>query len=251
MAETQKTKKTAITEANDLAKRKLTLVEKLAGIRAISDVVVKEKRGYNYTYADITTILANITAGMKTYKVSLYPRINPGTMNVQQVVTEQTKFTKTGEQYINKVSEMMVSAEMEFRWVNDEDPDDYMIIPWIVVGSQSDPSQALGSGLTYTLRQFLTNFFQIAQADTDVDAFRSKQKEAEGAEDRAIAEAIIAEFEKKLKIFITDNRDKEDEVVKFISRYAKGAKYNAIKDPALASKLLEDFTSRYLSKEEK
>ena len=43
----------------------LNLMQKLAKIRAISDVVAKEKRGYNYSYADITSILAKITAGMK------------------------------------------------------------------------------------------------------------------------------------------------------------------------------------------
>ena len=32
----------------------LNLIQKLAKIRAISDVVAKEKRGYNYSYADIT-----------------------------------------------------------------------------------------------------------------------------------------------------------------------------------------------------
>lgn len=48
-----------------MADTKLNLVQKLAKIRAISDVVSKEKRGYNYSYADITTILANITAGIE------------------------------------------------------------------------------------------------------------------------------------------------------------------------------------------
>ena len=62
----------------------LNLIQKLAKIRAISDVVAKEKRGYNYSYADITTILAKITAGMKKYGVSLIPQIVPGTANVEQ-----------------------------------------------------------------------------------------------------------------------------------------------------------------------
>jgi hypothetical protein len=35
---------------------KMNLTQKLAKIRAMSDVVSKEKRGYNYSYADITTI---------------------------------------------------------------------------------------------------------------------------------------------------------------------------------------------------
>ena len=48
----------------------MNLYQKLAKIRAISDIAKKDKRGYNYTYADITQILANVTAGMKKYALS-------------------------------------------------------------------------------------------------------------------------------------------------------------------------------------
>lgn len=120
----------------------LNLIQKLAKIRAISDVVAKEKRGYNYSYADITTILAKITAGMKKYGVSLIPQIVPGTANVEQSVSSTTKFTKTGEAYEAKTTEMLVTADMIFKWVNDEDPEDYIEVPWFVTGSQGDPSQA-------------------------------------------------------------------------------------------------------------
>ena len=223
----------------------MTLVQKLAKIREIADVVKKDKKGYNYTYADITEILAKVTAGMNKYGVSLYPYIVPETMDIEQNVVENTRFTKTGEAYINKATEMLFSAEMIFKWVNNEAPDDYMEIPWVVVGSQSDPSQAMGSALTYCTRYFMTNFFQIAQSDTDVDAYRSKQKEAEASEERAIAEQIIGEFDKLLKAFLADNRDKEEEVKKFITKYAKKANYFAIKEPSLAAKLLEDFKKKF------
>ena len=132
-----------------MADTKLNLVQKLAKIRAISDVVSKEKRGYNYSYADITTILANITAGMKKHGVSLIPSIVPGTSEVVQNVVVNTKFDKTGKAYDNTVTEMLVKADMVFKWVNDEDPNDTIEVPWFVTGSQTDPSQALGSGLTY------------------------------------------------------------------------------------------------------
>lgn len=223
----------------------MTLVQKLAKIREISDVVQKDKKGYNYTYADITNILANVTAGMKKYGVSLYPCIIPGTGDVQQNVTENTRFTKTGEHYINKVTEMLVSAEMVFKWVNNDNPDDFIEIPWYIVGSQSDPSQALGSALTYNTRYFMTSFFQIAQSDMDVDAYRSKQKAAEESEDKAIADEIIKEFDKLLREFLADNEDKKDDVQKFISKYAKKANYLAIKEPSLASKLLQDFKDKF------
>ena len=231
-----------------MAESKLNLVQKLAKIRAISDVVSKEKRGYNYSYADITTILANITAGMKKYGVSLIPSIVPGTSEVIQNVVVNTKFDKTGKAYNNTVTEMLVKADMIFKWVNDEAPNDIIEVPWVVTGSQADPSQAFGSGLTYCTRYFLCNYFQIAQSDSDVDTYRSKQKAAEASEEKAIVEGIIEQFDVILKQFLADNPTKTDEVKKFISKFAKNANYLAIKEPALASKLLEDFQNTYLKK---
>lgn len=223
----------------------MNLIQKLAKIRSIADVVSKEKRGYNYSYADITTILAKITAGMKKYGVSLIPQVVPGTSHVDQNVVTNTKFDKTGKAYDNTVTEMLVTADMIFKWVNDDNPEDYIEVPWFVTGSQGDPSQAFGSGLTYCTRYFLTNFFQIAQADSDVDAYRSKQKEAEASEEKAIAEEIIARFDTLVKTYLSDNPAKSDEVKKFISKYAKNANYFAIKEPNLASKLMSDFQNTY------
>lgn len=225
---------------------KLNLIQKLAKIRAISDVAKKDKKGYNYTYTDITEILAKVTAGMKKYEVSLIPSIVPGTADVSQLISVNTKVDKTGKTYDQTVTEMLVKADMVYKWINDEDQTDCLEVPWFVTGSQADPSQALGSGLTYTMRQFLTAFFQIAQSDTDVDAYRSKQKAAEASEDRAIAEGIIAEFDTIVKKFLADNPDRSEEIKKFISRFAKNANYLVIKDPVLAAKLLEDFKTGYL-----
>ena len=226
----------------------LNLVQKLAKIRAISDAVSKDKRGYNYKYADITSILAKVTAGMKKYNVSLMPGIVPGTADVQQSTIVNTKFDKTGKPYEQTSTEMLVKADMVLKWVNDDDPNDYIDVPWVVTGSQSDPSQALGSGLTYCTRYFLCNFFQIAKPETDVDEYRSKQKEAEKSEDNARAEDIIGEFDKVVRQFLSDNPDQSDEVKKFISKYAKGGNYFAIKEPALASNLLSSFNEKFIKK---
>lgn len=232
-----------------MSEEKLNLIQKLAKIRAISDVVSKNKKGYNYKYADITEILANITAGMKKYGVSLIPSIVPGTSEVSQNVTVNTKFDKSGKPYEQTATEMIVTSEAVFRWVNDENPEEHVDVPWFITGSQVDPSQALGSALTYCTRYFLCNFFQIAQPDTDVDAYRTKQKEAEASEDRAIAEGIIEQFDSILKAFVADHPEKKEDVVKLCRNYAKNANYNSIKDPAIAAKLLADFRKEFLGEE--
>jgi len=229
-----------------MAEEQLNLIQKLAKIRAIADVAVKDKRGYNYSYADITQILASVKAGMKKYGISLIPMITPGTSQVSQLVTVNSKFTKTGDPYEQKVTEMLYQADMVFRWINDENPEEYMDVPWTVTGSQADPSQAFGSAMTYCTRYFLSNFFQIAQAAAeDVDAYRSRQKEAEVSEDKAIAEEVIKQFDLEFKSYLADHADKVEELKKFVQRYVKNADYFKIKEPALASKLLEDFRANY------
>ena len=224
----------------------MNLIQKLAKIRSIADVAVKDKRGYNYSYAELTQILANVKTGMKKYEVSLIPKIVPGTSEVSQVVSVNTKFDKTGKAYDQTTTEMLYKADMVFQWIDDVSGET-LDVPWTVTGSQADPSQAFGSGMTYCTRYFLCNYFQIPQVSSDdVDAYRSKQKAAEVSEDKAIAEEIINSFDVMLKQFLADHPDQTDEVKKFISRFAKNANYLAIKEPALASKLLEDFRNTYL-----
>ncbi len=224
----------------------LNLHQKLAKIRAMCDVVKKNKKGYNYTYADITEILAGVTAGMDKYGVSLIPIIVPGTGKVEQNVVKNTKVTKTGEVIENVSTEMLFTADMIFKWVNDENPSEFVDVPWFVAGAQNDPSMACGSGLTFLTRYFLQNFFQIATTDNDVDAYRSKQKEASETESRAVAAEIIAAFDIQLKQFLADNPGKKDEIVKFIGRYVKGSNYLNIKEPILAKKLRDDFNKEYV-----
>lgn len=228
----------------------LNIYQRLAKIRGIADVATKDKRGFNYTYADITNILAKVTTGMKKYNVSLIPRLNPETAKVEQNVVTNTKVDKkTSEVYNQVVTEMLVTLSMEFTWVNDDDPSDYIKVPWLVVGMQSDPSQAFGSGLTYCTRYFLTNYFQIAQPDTDVDAYRAKQREAEVSEDRMIAEEVIRKLDEAIKQYLAEHPDKQEDVKKFISNYVKNSNYRAIKDSKTAARLWKDFNDKYIKED--
>lgn len=228
----------------------MNLYQKLAKIRMIADVAEKDKRGHNYTYADITQILAKVTAGMNRYGVSLIPSIVQESFNVQKVEIRNTKFTKSGESYEDVSTEMLVKADMMFTWVNNDNPNEKIDVPWVLTGSQRDPSQATGSGLTYCTRYFLSNYFQIAQKDVrDVDDYRSRQKEAAIAEEKAIAESIIQEFDVIVKKFLSDNSDKSEDVKKFITKYTRSGNYFNITEPELAAKLLNDFRAKYIKEE--
>lgn len=225
----------------------MNLYQKLAKIRKIADVAIRDKSGFNYTYADVSQILAKVKTGMEQYHISLIPLITPGTAQVSQIVTVNTKNDKAGNHYDQTTTEMLFQADMIFKWV-DDDNGNSLDVPWVVTGSQSDPSQAFGSGMTYCTRYFLVDYFQIPQvASKDVDQYRSQQKEAEVAEDKAVAEAIVAEFDTLLKAYLADHPDAKDETKKFITRFVKDANYFTIRNPELAAKLLGDFKEKFIN----
>lgn len=168
----------------------LNIYQKLAKIRKQVEVIQKNKRGYGYTYVSEEEILAKITVFMDKYHLSLVPGIVGGTTKVEPYPYKKTKTTKGGEIYEENVNEVLVSADMTWTWVNNDNPEEKVVVGWTLVGQQSDASQAFGSGLTYSDRYFLLKYFNVATTDDDPDAHRSKQRAAEAAEDKMIAEQI-------------------------------------------------------------
>lgn len=227
-----------------MADEKLNLYQKLAKIRKIVDVVTKQKSGFKYTYADINEILAKVKGGMERYGVSLIPEVLAESPRVQMQELVSTNVMKDGSTVDKKSYEYLVCSDMVFRWVNDENPEENIMVPWYIVGSQADPSQAFGSGLTYCTRYFLLNYFQIAQ-DNDVDKYRSEQKAAAEKEERETAATIIKKLDGLVHAFLADNSDKRDDVMRFMKRFTKDGNYNRVVEPAIAAKMLSDFGTTF------
>lgn len=227
----------------------LNLFQKLAKIRAQVDVMKKTRSGYGYKYTPLEDILARITVLMTKYGVSLLPAVREGTAQVDIRSYKKAKFTKTGEMYEEDAAEYIVRADTSYQWVNDDNPNEAITVPWIIVGAQADPSQAFGGGMSYGFRYFLTNYFQISQTDTDLEQWRKKKLEAEEAEDKAIAAELIATLDTLIKSYLANNPTSSETVKDFISKYVKNGNYFAITESALAGKLLEEFKTKF-SKEE-
>lgn len=229
----------------------MTLVQKLAKVRDIADVVKKDKQGYGYNYADITQVLAKVTAGLKKYGVLLVPMVTPETTHVESVTSVNTKLNKTTKEYNDvTTTEMVVTADMVFRWINVDNPDDVMDVPWTLTGAQSDPSQAFGSAITYCTRYFLTSYFQIGQTEEDPDSYRSKQKEAAEQESKEILESLIKEVDSMIRTYLADNEDKKEDVSAFVKRFVKSGNYTKIKEPKLVAKMITDFKEQFLNQKE-
>lgn len=223
----------------------MNLYQKLASVRKLVDIIKKDKDGYKFKYSDINEILAKVKAGMEKYGISLIPAVVPGTYDVVTNTFVTKKADRNGQQYDVSSTEYLFSADMTFTWLNNDNPEEKIVVPWCVVGSQADPSQAYGSGITYCTRYFLLSYFQISQ-DNDVDKYRTAKREAMEAEDKERVESILTNFDSKIRAFIADNQDRKDDVKKFCMRFAKEGKYMTIKEPLLAAKMLRDFNAEFL-----
>lgn len=227
---------------------RMNIYQKLAKIRKQVEVVQKNKSGYGYKYVTDDELLAKITAGMDRYGVSLIPNIVPDTLEVQPYTYKKTKKEKQNGQFVTyeeNVNEFITTSDMEYIWINNENPEDRVVVYWSMVGQQSDASQCLGSGLTYSMRYFLLKYFNVATPDDDPDAWRSKQKAAEVAEDKAVAEQIIDVLDTEIKAFLANNPKKTEDVKSLVSKYAKNGNYFAITESVLAAKLLDDFNANF------
>ena len=227
----------------------MNLYQKLAKIRKQVEVIRKNKKGCNYSYVSDDEILARVSVFLDKYGISLIPNVSMGTLKVEPYTYKKTKVSKQGEIYEETVNEVLVSADMTWTWVNNNKPEERINVDWVLVGQQADASQALGSALTYTNRYFLLKFFNIATPDNDPDNFRGKQREAEAAEDRAIADEIINTFDEELKEFLESHKGKTEDAKKLVAKYVKDGNYFKIKESAVAAKLLDDFEKTFLDKE--
>lgn len=236
----------------------LNIYQKLAKIRKPVEIIQKNKSGYNYKYVTEDVILSKITGLMDKLGVSLVPNIVKGTTVVEPYGYTKTKSTRDGKIYEEKVNEILVHCDMEWHWVNNENPDDRVIVPWAMVGQQADASQAFGSGLSYASRYFMLKYFNVATSDDDPDNWRSAQKEAENTENREIAAQIVEQIHSIVTAYLEKNPDKKNDVIAVIKNYAKtkggksSANYYDIVDPVVASNLLTEVTEKFsLSNKEK
>ena len=154
----------------------MNIYQRLAKIRKQVEVIQKNKSGYGYKYVSEDEILARISVCMDKFNLSLVPNIKSGSTSVVPYTYKKTKTTKSGEIYEENNNEIIVSSDMTWSWVNNDDPSERVDVDWCLVGQQSDAAQAFGAGLTYSNRYFLLKYFNIATPDADPDSFRKKQK---------------------------------------------------------------------------
>lgn len=177
----------------DIDTKSMSLLQKLAGVREIADILEKDKKGYGYTYTSEEEILLKVRAGLSKYNVTIYPSFVHESIKLEprrftkQKYNRDTKSYEPGDEQV----EHTISAWLNFHIINNDDPDDAITVPWYMTASTGDPSQAMGSALTYANRYFLLKFFNIATSEDDPDEWRKRNQDAMHADEIAAASKVV------------------------------------------------------------
>ncbi len=139
----------------------MNLYQKLIEVRKIVPYLKKDTKGDQYEYVSGSTVLGKLKEKMDELGLLLVPAVKNSTMTTLEITENgQTKVKPT------------VHAEMEMIWINAENPEEQLKVPFACFGSQDDISKAFGSALTYSERYFLLKFFNIATDKDDPDRFQ-------------------------------------------------------------------------------
>lgn len=230
----------------------LNLHQKILKIADAAGVLQKTKSGYNYKYVPEEEIQAKVTANMQKYGVMLYHYIRPDSLQI--VPYTYQKYDKKAQKDIT-VCEIIVHADTVYLWVNTDNPEDKMEVPWIIIGQMEDASQAFGAAETYCNRYFLMKSLQLATTEADPDNYRSKQKEAEkydtDKEQKKNQEALKAAVKEVIDFGskLIKSGIKKEEMTAIVGKYNNGNQNpSSIKSFDVCSAIMKEFKELNLEK---
>ena len=144
----------------------LNLFQKLVEVRKSIPALHKDAKGYNYSYVTGSQILAGIQQAMNDYGVLLFPKID--TQNVESGETVSAKGKKT--------MQFRVHGRMTYTWINADNPNETLEVPFMYAAANEDVAKALGSALTYAERYFLIKSFNLPTDGDDPDGNQYNQR---------------------------------------------------------------------------
>ncbi len=142
---------------------KLNIYQKLVEIRKSVKGLSKDTKGYGYNFVSGSQILRAVRSKMDELGVLLMPEIDYDTFQWEKHEYKNKK----GEEKLD----FIVNAKMNYVWVNAENPQDKIIVPWLMVGQQVDDiSKAVGAAMTYNERYYWLKMLGLPTDEDDADA---------------------------------------------------------------------------------
>lgn len=178
----------------------MNIHEKLIYVRKTVPYLKKDNKGYQFQYVSSSQTLGSLKEAMDEQGLLLVPRVIG-----KEVSPHKTK--KGGEEYFTELV-------MEYTWINAENPDETLTVPWYGQGIDSG-EKGVGKALTYAEKYFLLKFFNIPTDKDDPDSFQRKSSQS-----RAV-QTVSPEVAQQLQAEAKELGVPDDKVLSFarVSRY--------------------------------
>lgn len=157
------------------------LYQKLVEIRKEVINFSKDTEGYGYKYVSGSQAIAKIRDKMDSLGVLLVPKMDEIVNDIYTYVNSKGKET----------TDHIVKGNMSYVWINADNPEEQLEIPWKLYGAQDDISKAYGSGLTYAERYFILKFFQAPTDELDPDSKDTSDRGKGMLGNKALSEAQV------------------------------------------------------------
>lgn len=133
----------------------MNIYQKLIEVRKSVPYLQKEAKGHQYNYVASSQVLSSVRSKMDEIGLLLIPAVVDKRVNIEG----KSIFTE---------------LDMEFTWVNAENPEETITRPWYGQGMDTSGEKGVGKALTYAEKYFMLKFFNIATDKDDPDAFQGK-----------------------------------------------------------------------------
>lgn len=137
----------------------LNIYQKLIEVRKSVPYLQKESQGHQYQYVGSSQVLSSVRSKMDELGLMLICKV----LNHNLIQGTTSKGAK----------EYMTELDIEFTWVNAENPEEKIVSPWYGQGVDNS-EKGVGKALTYAEKYFILKTFNIATDKDDPDAFQEK-----------------------------------------------------------------------------
>lgn len=147
----------------------MNIYQKLIEVRKAVPYLQKETPGHQYKYTSSAQVLAAVRDKLNELGLLLIPKVlnaKVSSETVDNVNKEGVVFKKTTTYF--------TELEMEMVWVNADNPEETITVPWYGQGVDIAGEKGVGKALTYAEKYFILKQFNIPTDQDDPDRFQEK-----------------------------------------------------------------------------
>ncbi|GIN13152.1 single-stranded DNA-binding protein [Shouchella clausii] len=152
----------------------MNIYQKLVEVRKVVPYLQKSQQGQQYKYVGSSQVLAAVREKMDELQLLLIPSITDKTLHQSSIEL----FKEGNEHPFKRTTTYFTEIEMKMTWVNAENPEEKIEVPWYAQGVDIAGEKGVGKALTYGEKYFLLKQFNISTDSDDPDAFQEKMEQS-------------------------------------------------------------------------